>query len=133
MVSKTWVLDTETKGTGAHVAPLRDAERERATERDLSLTRFRAQPPPPPPPARREPRRFRVVDIQSGRILADGVSASGAVAALEQMRSPLDVRVHVLEPSASRWRLLTLAETRALWAFRGERRQLSDEPEPAAV
>ena len=38
-MAKTWVLDTETKGTGAHIAPLKRGER--AKSRELALVRFR--------------------------------------------------------------------------------------------
>jgi hypothetical protein len=38
-MAKKWVLDTETKGTGAHIAPLRP-ERGNERERDLDLVTF---------------------------------------------------------------------------------------------
>jgi hypothetical protein len=117
MSRKAWVLDTETKGTGAHVKPLEGTKR-REPEKALNLTRFKAPPSPPKPPAQRQPRRFKVVDVLGNRVLADGVDAGGAIAALEQLRSALDARVFVWDASVERWRLLTLAETRALWGFR---------------
>jgi hypothetical protein len=46
---KTWVLDTETKGTGAHVVPLDDAEGKPAPKRRRA--------PKPAPAAARPPRR----------------------------------------------------------------------------
>ncbi len=119
---KTWVLDTETKGTGAHIAPLKDAANQRGSGEELNLVRFTppapaAQPPEEPEP--RRPRRFKLIDVMGNRVLAEDVVAAEAIAALEQMRSVLDVRIYVWEEEPQeRWRLMTLAETKALWGFR---------------
>jgi hypothetical protein len=115
-MAKTWVLDTETKGTGAHVTPLRP--RARGREKELSVTRFKAPPRPPAPPAEATPRLFKVVDVLSGRLLAEDVPAAAAIEALTPLRKAIDARVYVRANAQERWRLLTLAETRALWAFR---------------
>jgi hypothetical protein len=48
---KAWVLDTETKGTGAHVVPLEQAEAKPQPRR-----KRRARPAPSNPHPRREPR-----------------------------------------------------------------------------
>ena len=48
------------------------------------------------------------------------VDARGAVEALEDARSIVDVIAYVWEPEAERWRMLTFAETRALWDRRRE-------------
>ena len=119
-MSKTWVLDTETKGTGAHIAPLRHGAP--ARERELSLTRFRPPAPAPaepsgpaPAPA---PRRFRVVDVLAGVTIADDVHVADALLALRRLRKPIDARVYVWEEQQGRWRLLGLDETRALWGMR---------------
>jgi hypothetical protein len=116
-MAKTWVLDSETKGTGAHVAPLPTGPP--ARERELSVTRFRPPPREPAPPPARAPRSFKVVDVLGNRVIADDVPAARAIAALAQLRKALDARVYVREPGAARWRLLTLGETRALWELRG--------------
>ena len=53
---KTWVLDTETKGTGANVVPLEKAEAKAAPKRRRARS-ARANPPvprKPKPPATRE-------------------------------------------------------------------------------
>ena len=72
-MAKTWVLDTETKGTGAHIAPLR-RDSGKAPEK-LSFVQLHppasaehAEQAPP------EPKRFKVVDVLSGRMLAQDVS-----------------------------------------------------------
>jgi hypothetical protein len=41
------------------------------------------------------------------------------VDALEDVRSIVDVSIFVWEPSAERWRMLTFAESRLLWDYRG--------------
>ncbi len=119
-MAKTWVLDTETKGTGAHVEPLRSGAR--GAEPPLNLVRFRAPARPAGdaeeaslPPA---PRRFKVIDVLSSSVLAQDVEAAGALAALAHLHKPVDARVYVWEPGAGRWRLLTLGETRSLWELR---------------
>jgi hypothetical protein len=120
-MAKTWVLDTETKGTGAHVVPLESLLRQPGKEPDLATVTF--TPPEPAasdgsqePPA---PLRFRVVDVLGARELARDIGASAAVRLLERMRSVLDARVYVWMPSSRRWRLLTLDEHKLLWQFRG--------------
>jgi hypothetical protein len=118
-VAKTWVLDTETKGTGAHMAPLRPAAAERAQERALALVELKR----PARPARepRSPRRtrFKVTDVMSGRVLAEDVGVRDAVRALEGMRSALDARIAVRSSESGRWRLLGLERRRELWSMRG--------------
>ncbi len=46
-MAKKWVLDTGTKGTGAHVVPLED-ERERKDAKPQAVSPKRAQRTPPP-------------------------------------------------------------------------------------
>jgi hypothetical protein len=122
-MAKTWVLDTETKGTGAHMAPLETADRKAGEHRELStvmLKRSPARTAPVSPP----PQRFKVVDVLSGRVLAQDVGAREAVSSLRQLRSVLDARVSVRTEPTGRWKLLSLDEQKALWRFRqraGER------------
>ena len=109
------MLDTETKGTGAHIAPLRrDAG---AGSEKLSVVQL--HPPAGAESADHEPapapKAFKVVDVLSGSVLAEDVSAGGAVRSLGGVRKALDALVFVREGDAGRWRLLTLSETRALW------------------
>src|SRR3954470_10525220 len=117
MKGKVWVLDTETKGTGARMVPLEDVlETPRPKEHLLPL-RVR-RPKPEREPAPRSPRRFKLVDIVSREVLAEDVDARRALELLGGVRSSVDVSIHVWEPGQEEWRLLTLAERRLLWERR---------------
>jgi hypothetical protein len=118
-MGKTWVLDTETKGTGAHVVPLEPADAKASQRPGLSTVTLRRGPVRDATPAPPAPQRFKVVDVLSGRVLAQDVGAREAVNALEQLRSVLDARVSVWAEQAGRWKLLSLDEQKALWRFRG--------------
>jgi hypothetical protein len=114
---KVWVLDTETKGTGATVAPLRDAPR--PAPEPLYVPPEQA-PRPAPAPAPRAPRRFRVVDVVTREALAEDADLRATLEVLRGVRSVVDVRVSVADGQApGSWRLLTLAEQQALWRHRG--------------
>jgi hypothetical protein len=119
-MSKTWVLDTETKGTGAHIAPLESRARE--GEKELALVQLERGPRAPradtPAPART---RFRVIDVLGAGVVGDDLEAREAVAVLANMRSALDARVYVRAGEQGRWRLLSLADTRRLWQLARER------------
>jgi hypothetical protein len=117
-VANVWVLDTETKGTGANVVPLERLLRKREGE---SVPGFPlpALRPPESPAKRSAQREFKVVDIMTRRVLGEGLDARGAVDVLEDVRSIVDVTVHVWEPQSERWRMLTFGETRLLWEYRG--------------
>jgi hypothetical protein len=117
-MAKTWVLDSETKGTGAHIEPL-GAEGMREVERELELVRLgAARRTPSKEPAPREPLRFKVVDVLGARTLGEDVDAREAVRLLGDVRGVLDARVSVRSPGSGRWRVLGLEEQRALWRFR---------------
>jgi hypothetical protein len=113
-----WVLDTQTKGTGANMVPL-----ERTRKRAEAVPGFnirKPEPREPEAPAPREPYRFRVADVLTRRVLADDVDAREAVAALAEVRSIVDVIVYVWEPESERWRMLSFGETQALLEARNE-------------
>jgi hypothetical protein len=117
-MAKVWVLDTGTKGTGASVVPLESTQVEPAPPGgELRV-------PSKPAPRRRKPAepwrppRFKVVDVVSGAVLADGADRPATLAALREVRSSVDVRVYVRRSETDRWRLLTLQEQRALWRLR---------------
>jgi hypothetical protein len=117
-MAKTWVLDTETKGTGAHMAPLEKADREAGEKRELQTVTFKRAAKRAEPPAPREKQRFKVVDVLGGRVLAEDVGAREAIAALGELRSVLDARISVWSTDARRWKLLSLDEQKALWRLR---------------
>jgi len=115
---KVWILDTETKGTGANVVPLEKREREAKREREPIYVAPKPRRPPPEPPAPRRPPRFRVVDVMTGRTLVDDADGRATVDALKGVRSVVDVRLSRWDDDARRWRLLSLAEQRAIWDLR---------------
>jgi hypothetical protein len=120
-MGKTWVLDTETKGTGAHMAPLEKRPARGGGERGLSLVDLGGPPAREPAESEPEPLRFKVVDVMSAQVLAEAVDARVAVGVLEDLRSVLDARIYVWSPERGRWRLLGLDESKMLWRFRGRR------------
>ena len=114
-MGRVWVLDTETKGTGAEMVPL-DTVLKKPAQRDeprIAAPKRAVRAPKPAEP--RLPRRFRVVDVATRAVLADDVGPRDALRALHGVRSMVDVHVSVWEPEPERWRLLTLAEQRTLW------------------
>jgi hypothetical protein len=132
-MAKTWVLDTETKGTGANMVPLEAVLRRPGARRGLSTVALapkqRSAPADSPEP--RVPLRFRVVDVLGGRELARDVGVETALQLLEQMRTVLDARVYVWMADRRSWRLLTLDEHKLLWRFRGRGGERSSAPDGA--
>jgi hypothetical protein len=121
-MAKTWILETHTKGTGANIVPLEHDEpaRERPAERKAKLFVPRKRAPrPAPQPAPRTPPRFRVVEVTTQRVLADGASTRATVDLLRDVRSVVDVAISVWSEKDGRWRLLTHGEQKALWDLRG--------------
>ncbi|HEY6694041.1 MAG TPA: hypothetical protein VI006_14430 [Solirubrobacteraceae bacterium] len=114
-MGRVWVLDTETKGTGAEMVPLDTVLKKPAPSREPLFVPPRRKPREPKRAEPRPPRSFRIVDVATRAVLADGVGAREAVGALNDVRSIVDVHVFVWEPKAERWRLLTLAEQRTMW------------------
>lgn len=116
-MAKTWVLDTETKGTGAHVVPLSDAPRGGAGEAELALVQLTRPPRPSRPSETPAKTTFRVVDVLGGEALGEDLDARETVETLAGMRSALDARVYLHHGPGTRWRLLSLADTRRLWGL----------------
>jgi len=124
-MGKIWVLDTETKGTGAEMVTLERAlERKRSSPKRerLRVVRRRRAPEPEPAQSRdevgvpREPSKFKVVSALSGQVLAEGTEVRETVEALAGLRAMVDARVYVWE--AGGWRPLTLREQRLVWGLR---------------
>ncbi|HEX7299286.1 MAG TPA: hypothetical protein VF257_09770 [Solirubrobacteraceae bacterium] len=118
-MAKTWILDTETKGTGAHVVPLEKALRKPEPRGERLYVPPKRAPRPPKAPEPRQPRSFKIVDVTTREVLGEGVDARTAIALLEDVDSVVDVRIYVWDPGADRWVLLTLGEQNALWEYRG--------------
>jgi len=116
-VSKRWVLDTETKGTGAQMVPL-DKAHGGADPRAPIVVREPTDPPPKPPAAR-EPRRFKVVDVMTRQTLAEDVDLRGAVDVLEPLRSVVDVNVYTWDVGRDDWVQLSQGDRGRLWDLRG--------------
>jgi hypothetical protein len=118
-MAKTWVLDTETKGTGAHIAPLKEPAA-RQVERELEVVTFERTSPPAESPAPAPSASFKVVDVMSARVIGEGIDTRATVDLLKRMNSVTDARIYVWAHTAQRWRLLSLREQRTLWAFRAQ-------------
>jgi hypothetical protein len=117
-MARVWVLDTATKGTGASMVPLESTLTKPPPPRDrpyVAPKRARRKPKPPDP---RKPPRFKVVDVMSGQVLAEGADARTTVDLLRDVRSVNHVRVYVRRSKDAAWRLLTLDEQRKLWSLR---------------
>jgi hypothetical protein len=114
-VAKTWILHTETKGTGAQMVPLDSVQQRSSTTDPVFVRRRDAQAVEPAAEAEpRAPRRFRIVDVMSRRVLADDVGAREAVDALTDVQSVVDVNIYIWQDEPPRWRLLTLGDQRTL-------------------
>jgi hypothetical protein len=114
-MGRIWVLDTETKGTGAEMVPLDKVLRKPAPKSAPLFVPPKREPKPPEAPEPRAARRFRVVDVVTREVLADAAGPRETVGVLGDVRSIVDVSVSVWEPATERWRLLTLEEQRVLW------------------
>ena len=114
-MGKVWVLDTETKGTGAQMVPLEKVLSRPAPAAEPLYVPREPAPRPPAEPEPRRPREFRVVDVMTRQVLADGTGVRGALAVLRGVRSVVDAEVLVREAGAARWRALTIGERRTLW------------------
>jgi hypothetical protein len=120
-MAKIWVLDTETKGTGAQMVPLEKVVKKKRRPAGAPVFVPRKPPETRPAPAAepRPPRRFKVVDVMTREVLAEDASARATVDLLNGIRSVVDVNISVWEPEQEKWRLLTLGEQKSLWRFRG--------------
>jgi hypothetical protein len=126
-MAKTWILKTETKGTGAEMVPLESVLRKGSdTVPDFVLPPLRE--PAGDPDESPRPHLFKVVDVMTREVLAEETDARTTVEVLEDVPSIVDVTVYVWDAKAERWRMLTFGETKALWEYRGH---LQEQAEPA--
>jgi hypothetical protein len=118
-LSKIWVLDTETKGTGANMVPLERILRKPGSDAvpGFVLPELR---PPSEADEPRLPHAFKVVDVMTREVLGEEIDARATVKLLEDVRSIVDVTVYVWEAQSERWRMLTFGETKLLWDHRGQ-------------
>ncbi|HEX2233822.1 MAG TPA: hypothetical protein VHG69_10725 [Thermoleophilaceae bacterium] len=117
-MSKVWVLDTETKGTGAQMVPL-DKLLRHPEPQPRKRPRRRAKPErPAEAPEPRAPLRFQVVDAMTREVLVEDADAETTLEVLGRLRSVVDVSISVWEPKAERWRPLTLGERQNVWRLR---------------
>ena len=123
-MAKTWVLDTETKGTGAHVVPLEKVLQRGARKPDLNLVDLQRPPATQAPLEPDAPKRrsFRILDVMTRETVAEGIDLPTALDLLGDVRSNVDVHIYVWDAERTRWRLLGLDEQRALWDARRPRR-----------
>jgi hypothetical protein len=119
-MSKTWVLHTETKGTGAQMVPLERTKKSSSTVEPVLVPRKRRRPKEAEAPKPRPPRRFKVVDVMTREILADDVLAREAIEVLADVDSVVDVNVYMWQEERARWRMLTFAERKTMWELARE-------------
>ena len=115
---RTWVLDTETKGTGAHMVPLDELEDRGRPQPGKMWVPPKRTPRAPEPPKPRPPRRFRVLDVVTRAVLLEDGSVAETLALLGGIEHINDVNLYVWEPEEDRWRLLSMAEQRVVWERR---------------
>ena len=114
-MGRRWILDHETKGTGAEMVPLEKAHPDDApTGHPVIVARQRKRVPPKQARSR-GPRRFRVVDVMSRVVLVDDASLRTTLDALRGARSTVDVSVYVWEERAAKWQQLTQRVQKMLW------------------
>jgi hypothetical protein len=118
-MGRPWVLDTETKGTGAEMVPLEKVLKKPAPAADrASVLRRTPRPRPAPPPEPRQPAKFKVVDVMTQEVLAEGAGTRATVGLLGRIRSVVDVRIYIWDRHGESWRLLSHGDQKLLWSFR---------------
>jgi hypothetical protein len=128
---RTWVLDTETKGTGAEMVPLDKLVSEKSLrgrgERISVVRKPRVSEPEAPvevaegsPAQARRPREFKLVNVVNRQLVAEHVDAREVVSLLENVPSLADVQIYVWQPTLEGWRPLRFDEKQAFWSFRSD-------------
>jgi hypothetical protein len=117
-MGKTWVLDTGTKGTGAEMVPLEKVLKKPAPGPGPAVAARKTAARPPTEPEPRPQRLFKVIDVMSRQVLAENADTRATMDLLSRIPGIVDVRIYTWQPRSERWRLLTLAEQRAMWELR---------------
>ncbi len=112
------MLDTETKGTGAQMVPLEKVLKDPSAPAAPLFVPPKRRPRPDPEPDPKPPRRFKVVDVMTREVLAEDADGRALIDTLAGVRSVVDVHISVWGPDDERWRLLSFAEQKAIWALR---------------
>ena len=89
-MSKTWVLDTGTKGTGANVVPLEKVERQPDAQPERRARPATTKPRRPATPAK--PRERTVTALPPGHVRKKGTGEIGAVKAVDPKAGTATVR-----------------------------------------
>jgi hypothetical protein len=116
-MAKRWVLDTDTKGTGAEMVPIDKAHGSDSGPRGTIVVRD-PRPAPERAPAARKPPRFKVVDVMTRQVLAEDVATRQAVEVLAGMRSVVDVNIYRWDDAKEAWEQLSQGDRRKLWDLR---------------
>jgi hypothetical protein len=121
-MAKTWVLETHTKGTGANIVPLEDgapAPAPEPREREPLFVPRKPAPKPVAAPPAKAPSRFKVVEVTTGRVLAEDAGVRATVELLrDDVASITDVAIWAWSERHGRYVLLTHREQRRLWDLR---------------
>src|SRR2546422_1020010 len=75
---KVWVLDTETKGTGAEMVPLEKVLEKGSTSGRGVIVPREPAPRPAEPAGPKTPPRFKVVDVMTRQVLAEAADTRAA-------------------------------------------------------
>jgi hypothetical protein len=118
-VAKRWVLDTDTKGTGAEMVPLEKAHGDSAAAPRGPIVVREPQPGPERKPEPRKPPKFKVVDVMTRQVLAEDVGTRKTVQVLSGMRSIVDANVYRWDDRRDAWEQLSQGDRRKLWDLRG--------------
>jgi hypothetical protein len=116
-VSKVWVLDTETKGTGAEMVPLEKIERDPASPGGRIIVPRERTKKPVEPRGPKVPPRFKVVDVMTRQVLAEDADTRATVELLKGIRSVVDVSVYAWDETNERWQALGLGDRKKLFAL----------------
>ena len=98
--------------------PLDRFEHPEAPRRDKVWVPPKRRPREPKAPEPRAPRRFRVVDVLTRRVLQEDGGVRETLELLGGIPRMNDVNVSIWEPAEDRWRLLRIAEQEAVWKRR---------------